>query len=133
MKVKSVELSDVNRELQKMISSGKVLIGSKGAIKALRGREKGAKIVIHASNCPEEIKEELKEMDKEGDEKNTVYEYPSNSLELGLACGKPYSIASLCIMDAGKSEISRLLSHNVHSEKNKSLQGLRGRGAEPRS
>ncbi|MCK4476493.1 MAG: 50S ribosomal protein L30e [Methanophagales archaeon] len=135
MKIKSVELSDVNRELQKLISSGKVLIGSKETLKALRGREEGTKIVIHASNCPEGIKEGLKEIGigKEGDEKNTVYEYPSNSLELGLACGKPYPIASLCIIDVGESEISRLLSHNFHSEKNRPLRGLRGRGTEPHS
>ncbi|MDI6811078.1 MAG: 50S ribosomal protein L30e [archaeon] len=108
----SVELSDVNRELQKVVSSGKILIGSKETIKALRGR--GAKIVIHASNCPEEIKKVFNDKKENGE--ITIYEYPANSLELGLACGKPYAIASLCITDTGASEILRLLSPNVLSK-----------------
>ena len=107
----SIELSDVNRELQKVVSSGEILIGSKETIKALRRR--GAKIVIHASNCPEEIKKVFKDRDKKGNGEITVYEYPANSLELGLACGKPYAIASLCITDTGASEILRLLAPNV--------------------
>jgi len=115
-KRKSVELSDVNRELQKVISSGKVLIGSKETIKTLRRRGKRAKIAIHASNCPEAIKEELKEIGKKKNKELAIYEYPANSLELGLTCGKPYSIASLCIVDTGESEILRLLSSNFHSK-----------------
>ncbi len=116
----SVELSDVNRELQKVVNSGKIRIGAKETIKALRRKE--AKIVIHASNCPEEIKEEFKDIDKNEKEKIALYEYPANSLELGLACGKPYSIASLCITDTGGSEILRLLTSNVrHKEKTLSI------------
>lgn len=108
----SVELSDVNRELQKVVSSGEILIGSKETIKALRRKE--AKIVIHASNCPEEIKKVFNDKKENGE--ITIYEYPANSLELGLACGKPYAIASLCITDTGASEILRLLSPNVLSK-----------------
>jgi large subunit ribosomal protein L30e len=106
-----VELSDVNRELQKVVSSGKILIGSKETIKAL-GR-KGAKIVIHASNCPEEIKQVFKDRYEKENGEITIYEYPANSLELGLACGKPYAIASLCITETGTSEILRILAPNV--------------------
>lgn len=107
----SVELSDVNRELQKVVNSGKILIGARETIKALRRKE--AKIVIHASNCPEEIRGEFKDIDKKEKKKIAHYEYPANSLELGLACGKPYSIASLCITDTGESELLRLLTANV--------------------
>jgi len=104
-----IELSDVNRELQKVVSSGKMLIGSKETIKALRRKE--AKIVIHASNCPEEIKRVFNDKKENGE--ITIYEYPANSLELGLACGKPYAIASLCITETGASEILRILAPNV--------------------
>lgn len=104
-----VELSDVNRELQKVVSSGKILLGSKETIKALR--RKGAKIVIHASNCPEEIKKVFKDKRENGE--ITIYEYPANSFELGLACGKPYAVASLCITETGASEILRLLTPKV--------------------
>jgi large subunit ribosomal protein L30e len=106
-----IELSDVNRELQKVVSSGKILIGSKETIKAL-GRS-GAKIVIYASNCPEEIKQVFKERYEKGNGELTMYEYPANSLELGLACGKPYAIASLCIIETGASDILRILAPNI--------------------
>lgn len=116
----SVELSDVNRELQKVVNSGKMLIGAKETMKALSRKE--AKIVIHASNCPEEIKGAFKGIDKKEKKKIALYEYPANSLELGLACGKPYSIASLCITDTGESEILRLLTSNVrHNAKTLSI------------
>ena len=136
---KRVELSDVNRELQKQIDNGKVVIGSKETIKTLKGGGEGAKIVIHASNCPEGIKDEFREMVKKENKDIRIYEYPANSFEFGLACSKPFSVASLCIIDAGGSEISRFLSPNFRAKENKSLQDLRGNsyrgfgveGAEP--
>ena len=106
-KKSSVELSDVNRELQKVLNNGKVLIGSKETIRE-------AKVIIHASNCPEKIKRVFEDADTEEYGEPTIYEYPTNSLELGLACGKPYSIASLCITNTGDTEILRLLTPNVH-------------------
>ncbi|HUV80236.1 MAG TPA: 50S ribosomal protein L30e [Candidatus Bathyarchaeia archaeon] len=111
-KKSSVALSDVNRELQKVLNKGKVLIGSKETIKAFMRNE--AKIIIHASNCPEDIKSVFGDADIEENGELTIYEYPANSLELGLACGKPYPVASLCITDTGDSEILRLLTPNVH-------------------
>jgi large subunit ribosomal protein L30e len=106
----SVELSNVNRELQKILNKGKVLIGSKETIKALTRKE--AKIIIHASNCPETIRAVFQ--DTKENEKLMIYEYPANSLELGLVCGKPYPIASLGITDTGDSEILRLLTPNAN-------------------
>jgi len=113
-KKSSVELSDVNRELQKVLNNGKVLIGSKETMKAFMRNE--AKVIIHASNCPEKIKRVFEDAETEENGERTIYEYPANSLELGLACGKPYPIASLCITDTGDSEILRLLTPNVHSK-----------------
>lgn len=115
IKSKSVEISDMNRELQKVLKSGKVLIGSNETLKALSGGEVVVKAVIYASNCPEEIKGGFKEVTNQKKGNIPFYEYPVNSLELGLACGKPYSIASLCIRDTGKSDILRL----IEKEKNR--------------
>ncbi len=112
----SDEFSDVNRELQRVINSGKVRIGSREVLKSLRGDEDQAKAVIHASNCPEWIKDEFNKIAK-GENNNIIfYEYPASSLELGLACRKTHPIASLCIIDTGGSEILRLLSYNVQSK-----------------
>jgi large subunit ribosomal protein L30e len=104
----SIELSDVHRELQKVLHQGRVLLGSKETVRAVLNDE--ARVVIHASNCPEQVKQVFTEAAISGDEDLIVYEYPANSLELGLACGKPYSIASLCIIDPGDSAIVRVLT-----------------------
>ncbi len=107
----STELADVNRELQKVVNGGELLIGAKETVKALKRKE--AKLVIYASNCPEELRDKFKDADSGEAEEVSYYKYPANSLELGLACGKPYSIASLCITDAGESELLRLRTYNV--------------------
>lgn len=114
-KTKGKSAQDVGRELQKVIRNGKVLLGSKETMKALKGGVEGSKIVIHASNCPEELKKEFQKRSKEN-ERVTVYEYPASGLELGLVCGKPYSIASLCITDTRESEQLRLLNSNTHAK-----------------
>jgi large subunit ribosomal protein L30e len=109
----AIELSALNRELQKVLNNGNMLIGSKETMKAFMRNE--ARIIIHASNCPGEIKKIFEETFKKENGELTVYEYPANSLELGLACGKPYPVASLCITDTDNSEIVRLLTPNAHS------------------
>jgi len=120
-KRKSEEFTDVKRELQKVISSGKGRIGSKEVLKALRESGNRVKAVIYASNCPEWIKDEFNEIAKKENNNIIFYEYPANSLELGLTCRKPHSIASLCIIDTGESEILRLLSYNVQSKETKNV------------
>jgi hypothetical protein len=52
-----------------------------------------------------------------GNEEPIIYEYPANSIELGLVCGKPYPIASLCITDTKDSEIVRALTTDVQPKK----------------
>jgi len=109
----SAELAEVNRELFKALSTGTVLIGSKETIKACK--ERVAKVIIHASNCPLAIQHEVAALGGPGGAEPLIYAYPANSLELGLACGKPYAVASACITEPGDSEIVRLLSPNPHA------------------
>lgn len=116
---KGVELADLNRELKKVVETGQILIGSKETIKALR--RKGTKFILYASNCPAEIRRVF--MEHVGDADLTIYDYPADSFELGLACGKPYPIASLCITDPGDSEIVRLLSPGTRGR----VSGVSGR------
>ncbi len=105
--------SNINRELQKVANNGKILIGARETVKALEGNE--AKLVIYASNCPKELKADFRERCNGTDA--LIYEYPANSAELGLACGKPFTIASLCVVDVGGSEILRLLPSITYAKK----------------
>jgi len=72
-------------------------LGSKRTIKALKSGE--AKLVVMASNCPKELKQEIEKYDK------PVVMFNGTNMELGAACGKPFSVAALAIVDAGESEI----------------------------
>ncbi len=94
---------EIGRELKKSIKTGKVIIGSRRTKKAVEKEE--AKLVILSSNCPEEIRKGM----KKAFDDEIVFEYPGSSLSLGIACGKPFPIASLCIIDPGESEILKVL------------------------
>ncbi len=84
---------DVEKILKKALK-GKVYLGSKRTIKALKRKE--AKLVIISSNCPKKIKEKIEKY--KGDV--PVLVYPGTNMELGAACGKPFSVASLVVIDA---------------------------------
>ncbi len=88
---------NVEKALRKAMKTGKVFLGSKRTIKALKSGE--AKLVIVAENCPEEVRLKIKNFDV------PVVEFNGNNMELGAICGKPFSVAALAIADAGESEI----------------------------
>ena len=88
---------DIEKALRRALKTGKVYLGSKRTIKALRSGE--AKLVVMASNCPKEVRQEIEKYDK------PVVTFNGTNMELGAACGKPFSVAALAIVDAGESEI----------------------------
>ena len=61
-----------------------------------------AKLVIISSNCMGGTHNALKETGVH------IFEYAKQGMELGLACGKPFIVASLAIEDPGESEILSL-------------------------
>ncbi len=84
---------DVEKVLKKALK-GKVYLGSKRTIKALKRGE--AKLVIVSANCPKEIREKIEKYRKDV----PVLVYPGTNMELGALCGKPFSVASLAVIDA---------------------------------
>jgi large subunit ribosomal protein L30e len=91
---------DIDRAIRKAIKNGKVYLGSKKTLKALRGKE--AKMVIVASNCPRNILEQIENSDV------PVYRYEGTNIDLGAACGKPFSVLTLAVVDPGDSEILQI-------------------------
>jgi large subunit ribosomal protein L30e len=79
------------------VKTGKVIIGANRTVDAAANGS--AKMVILASNCPEEIKKKVQETNV------PVLEYEGTSVELGPVCGKPFTIAAMAILDAGESDI----------------------------
>lgn len=93
---------DVQRSLRTVFATGKVLVGSDQTAKALARGE--AKLVILATNAP----------DAEGlraaaaKKRVPVYAFEGMGTALGPACGKPFAISALAVLDAGSSDVLQL-------------------------
>lgn len=91
---------DINRALRLAISTGNVKLGMAQANKSITG--KAAKLIIVANNCPKGIVSTAKT------EEVPTYRFRGNNRELGAACGKPFSISTVTILEEGQSEILAL-------------------------
>ncbi len=95
---------DLARELKVAMTTGKVVLGSRQTMKAiLRGE---AKAVVIAANVPVHIKSDIEYYAKLA--RIPIITYPGSSWELGAACGKPFKVSSLAIIDPGESAILEL-------------------------
>lgn len=92
---------DVNKEIRLAVTTGKVLLGSDKSIKAIKLAH--AKLAILASNCPDTVRADVEHYAKLAN--IPVYLYPGGSEELGLACGKPFLVAAMVVLDPGNSSI----------------------------
>ncbi|MEM4472357.1 MAG: 50S ribosomal protein L30e [Archaeoglobaceae archaeon] len=84
-------MSEVEAILRKALKSGKCYFGSKRTIKALKKGE--AKIVVVSKNCPEKFLNEIKKFDVQ------VHVFDGTNMQLGEFCGKPFSVASVAILE----------------------------------
>ena len=91
---------DIKRALRNVHDSGKITVGKKETIKQLR--KKNVKLVIVSTNCPEDDLAEIKNF------KVPVYTYKGTNAELGSASGKPFTISTIGVVDAGDSDILAL-------------------------
>ncbi|HEX17079.1 MAG TPA: 50S ribosomal protein L30e [Thermoplasmatales archaeon] len=93
---------DIERAFKSVMKEGKVVIGIRQTKKAIENGE--AEAVVFAKNCP--FKSDLIKILKE---KNIKYmEFDGNGIELGYTCGKPFSISTFAVIDAGTSSILKL-------------------------
>ena len=91
---------DLIKSLRLAIDTGKVSVGANQSSKAITSGS--AKLVILSSNCPEETVA----VAKNGD--TPVYSFSENNAVLGAACGKPFPVSIIAILDGGKSDILNL-------------------------
>lgn len=93
---------DIQRALRTVVATGKVHLGAHQTMKAIESGK--ARLVIFAQNTPE--KDQLAKAAKA---KNVpTHEYGGMGTELGPACGKPFSVGVLAVLDAGESDILQL-------------------------
>lgn len=95
---------DVNRALRNAAATGKVTLGLNQTLKQVLSKK--AKLVVLASNAPEEAVSQVHAAAQQG--KVPIYTYQGKNTELGPACGKPYSVAVLSVLDAGDSDVLQL-------------------------
>ncbi len=95
---------DVSQSIRLAVDSGKVEMGLKKALQfSLTG---GAKAIVVAKNCPAAA--EIKQYAKAS--KVAIVEFNGNGVELGAACGKPFSISALSVLEEGNSDILKASS-----------------------
>jgi large subunit ribosomal protein L30e len=84
---------DIARALKTAATTGDVRFGLAETKKSVKKGE--AKLVVLASNCPE----------KEVASGAKVLVFQGTNVELGSACGKPFPISALAIINPGESNI----------------------------
>ncbi|MFO7676818.1 MAG: 50S ribosomal protein L30e [Thermoplasmatota archaeon] len=94
---------DVNKVIKGVVKKGTIKVGEKQTKISLENGT--AKLVIISSNCP--YSQEIETLSKQ---KNIpLYQYSSNGIDLGYACGKKFTISSLAVIDEGDSNIFQLV------------------------
>jgi large subunit ribosomal protein L30e len=92
---------DINKALKTAVTTGQVFFGFEQTKKALSAGS--AKLVIVSSNCPEDHIAAIRKQ-----KKVPYFRFGGTNIELGSACGKPFSISVLSILNAGQSDILAL-------------------------
>jgi len=95
---------DLNVALKRIIETGKIEIGTEKTIDKIMNGD--ARLVMIASNCPKKTREKIEKFAKV--ENVPIINYPGTSLQLGEACGKPFVIASLSVIDSGDVQLGEL-------------------------
>jgi len=94
-------LAEVSREIRRAVDTGKVAFGKKqGEKSVLKG---GAELIIISSNAPQMVRERMKQLSQVTSV--PVLEYSGTGLELGSACGKPFTVSVMVVQKTGKSRI----------------------------
>ena len=86
---------DVSRALRVAADTGEVRFGLRQVRRAARA--KAAKLVVLASNCPEDAVQNL------GDVR--LFRFSGTNVDLGAACGMPFSVAAIAVISPGESNI----------------------------
>ena len=94
---------DIGKTLKTTIKKGKVKIGARQTkININNGK---AKFIVMAKNCP--YSSDIKKLSKR--KEIPIYDYNSNSIDLGYACGKAFPVSVFAVLDEGGSNIMQLI------------------------
>lgn len=95
---------NVDKALASAVKTGKVSFGANSALQNAKTGK--AKMIVFASNCPEDIKVQIVYYAKIS--KVPVMPYRGTSMDLAEVCGKSFIISALSIRETGDSEILKV-------------------------
>ena len=98
---------DPNKALISVVKTGKVSFGVNSALQNAKTGK--AKMIVLASNCPKDIKEQIEYYGKIS--KVPVMTYRGTSMDLAAVCNKLFIISALSIRETGDSEILKLIEN----------------------
>jgi large subunit ribosomal protein L30e len=87
---------DMDNAIRLAVADGKVVIGEREVSRCLE--KKKAKAIIYASNAPEALHFSRLRSVK-------TYRYSGGSVELGVACGKPFTVSVVAITDDASASL----------------------------
>lgn len=92
---------DLNHALKVALETGKVRLGLEQTRAAAAAKK--ARLLIVARSCPDE---KLRSERSVG--KIPIYHFEGTAVDLGQACGKPFPISAMAVLDPGSSAILTL-------------------------
>ena len=96
---------DISRQLKVASATGNLLYGQRQAMDACARGD--AKCVILAANCPQDYIDDLAAKHPEV----TMHRTMIVNRDLGVASGKPFSVSTITVIDAGDSVLLTLDSN----------------------
>jgi len=94
-------MTDMNKAIATTVKTGKVMLGANNAVKnAKLGR---GKMIILASNCPQNVVDDIKYYAKLSGIPLVIYK--GSSIDLGMVCGKPFIVSAMTVREPGDSDI----------------------------
>jgi large subunit ribosomal protein L30e len=99
---------DIDKAIASAVKTGKVSFGANAALQNAKTGK--AKMIILASNCPKDIKEQIEYYGKIS--KVPVITYKGGSMDLAEVSSKLFIISALSIRESGDSEILKIIETN---------------------
>jgi large subunit ribosomal protein L30e len=100
-----MSMIDVDKAIGTAVKTGKVIFGAENAIKnAQTGK---AKLIVISANCPVEIRSDIEYYS--GLSGVNVVVYQGTSIDMGMACKRPFMVSALTIKEPGDSDILKLI------------------------
>jgi large subunit ribosomal protein L30e len=96
---------DVDKAISTAVKTGKVVLGANEALRSAKAGK--GRLIFVASNTPLELREDIEYYGKLSEV--PVVAYKSNSVDLGMVCGKKFAVTALTVKEAGDSDILKLV------------------------